>query len=134
MNKIEDHLLAISKCIFQERNNWKYVSIQQKEKWFFIINRNMSKRFPNLSQLLNNKNLDKSVGMDLWFHFMKSKPYPNWFWSKNKEEKLKFNISEKEYEKLLIHLQVKSEELNFLIKHHKEEIIEELEYLKKLYK
>ena len=131
MNQIEDHLLAISKCIFQERNNWKYVSIQQKEKWFFIINRNMSKRFPQQSQFLNNKNIDKSIGMDLWFEFMKTQPYPKWFWSKPKEEKTKDDISEKEFKRLLSYLEIKSEELDFLIKHHKDEVIEELEYLKK---
>jgi hypothetical protein len=84
------------------------------------------------SQLLNSKNIDKSIGMDLWFEFMKTQPYPKWFWSKPKEEKTKGDISEKEFKRLLSYLEIKSEELDFLIKHHKDEIIEELEYLKKI--
>ena len=129
---IENNILAISNVMFRNKEDWSKVSDDQKDQFFFIFNRYFSKRYPIESQLLNSKSIDKTIGMDLWFNFMKSKPYPKWFWSKPKEEKIKGDISEKEFKRLLSHLQIKSEELDFLIKHHKDEVIEELEYLKKI--
>jgi hypothetical protein len=129
---IDNNILAISNVMFRDKKDWSKVTDEQKEQFFFIFNRYFSKKYSMESQLLNDKDIDKIIGMDLWFEFMKTQPYPKWFWSKAKEEKTKGDISEKEFKRLLSHLQIKSEELDFLIKHHKDEIIEELEYLKKL--
>jgi hypothetical protein len=130
MNQIEDNLLAISKCMFQDRNKWKYISTQQKEKWFFIINRNMSKKFPHLSQLLNDKKIDKSSALDLWYYYMLDKPYPNWFWSKS----LKFDKSElddKDFKLLFEKMGLnKEDDLIYLIQNYPDIIMEELKFYK----
>jgi hypothetical protein len=118
--------------MFQERNKWKYVSDKQKEKWFFIINRNMVKKYPQKAQLLNLKTIDKATAMDLWFHFMKTQPYPDWFWSKSpKPEK---DMPEKEYKQLLRHFKIKKSDLDYLIDRYPDFIKEEQTYLKKLEK
>lgn len=130
MNLIEDHLLAISKCMFQERNNWKFVTDEQKEKWFFIINRNMSKKYPHLTQLLNDKTTDKVAAMDLWYHFMEGKPYPRWFWSKSEKAKSDSDFSEREISSLLNKFDIRREELDLLIKFNLNDVKEELKYIK----
>lgn len=89
---IEDNLLGISKIIFQNRKEWVNVSDEQKEKYFFIFNRFFSRKYPDLSYLINLKTMNKSEGMDLWFYFMEDKPYPKWFWSKkSKKDKTYLN-------------------------------------------
>jgi hypothetical protein len=128
--EIEDNLLSISNALFKNRDNWKYVTEQQKEKWFFIFNRYFSKKYPNRSQLLNDKYQDKVLGMDLWFHFMKSEPYPKWFWSKSEKEKDKSELSDKEIKELLLNLQITRSELDLLIKWYPDLIKEELKYYK----
>lgn len=135
MMLIEDHLLAISKCMFQERNKWEYVTDEQKEKWFFIINRTMSKKYPELSQLLNQKTIDKVASMDLWFHFMEGKPYPKWFWSKTeKKNNINNKLTDSEISMLLKEFQIREEELNILLEYHHDEVLETLKYLKDLEK
>lgn len=130
--EIEDNLLAIVNAMFKNRNNWNFVSNKQKEKWFFIINRNFSKKYPQKAQLLNLKTIDKATAMDLWFHFMKTQPYPDWFWSKSpKQEK---DMPEKEYKQLLRHLKIKESDLDYLIDRCPDFIKEEQAYLKKLEK
>lgn len=129
---IENNILAISKVMFTNKNDWKKVTVEQKEQFFFIFNRYFSKKYPDLSSLLNDGNQEKVVGMDLWFEFMKDKSYPQWFWSKATKNSEEF--SDKETSQLLQHLDINEQELNFLIKHYKQEIIEELDYLKKLSK
>lgn len=131
---IENNLLAISNVIFKNKKDWSKVTKDQKEQFFFIFNRLFAKKYPNLSILLNEKIIDKEAAMDLWFEFMKNEPYPQWFWSKPKLKTSNDSISDKDYELLIKHTGLKNDELNFLIKHHNQEIIEELNYLKKLTK
>lgn len=127
---IDNNVLAISKCMFQERKNWKFVTDEQKELFFFIINRYMSKKYPYLAQLLNDKTTDKVSGMDLWFHFMEGKPYPKWFWSKSEKSKDDSIFSEKEINSLLNKFDIKQEELDLLIEYHLDDVREELKYIK----
>lgn len=125
-----DNLLSVSKAMFQNRNDWKFVTGEMKEKYFFIFNRYFSKKYPNESQLINHKSIDKSIGLDLWFHFMKDKGYPRWFWSKSKSEKSN-DLSEIDFKLLMRKLDLnKNDDLQYLINNHPELIDEELEFYK----
>lgn len=129
MKKIDDNLLAIFNTMFKYREDWKFVTDEQKETFFFIINRNLSKKYKSQSQLLNLKNVNKISAMNLWFYFLENEPYPKWFWSKG-EKSDKSEMPEKDY-KLLIHkLQIKDIDLDYLIKNHIDFIQEELKYFK----
>lgn len=131
-------IIDVANAIFKFKNDWIYtndkkkVSDEDKEKFFFIFNRYFSKKYPEKAQLLNLKTIDKATAMDLWFHFMKKQPYPDWFWSKSpKKEK---DMPEKEYKQLLRHLQIKESDLDYLIDKYPDFIKEEQTYLKKLEK
>jgi hypothetical protein len=124
-------LIDVAKAIFTNKNNWKNISDEDKERFFFIFNRYFAKKYPEKSQLLNLKVIDKVSALDLWYHFMLNKPYPNWFWSKS-EKAEKSDISEKEYKLLLLNLKIKDIDLDYLIEHHIEFIKEELKYYKDL--
>lgn len=134
MKTVDDNLLAIFKAMFNNRNDYKYVTDEQKDKFFFIINRNMSKKYPYLAQLVNDKSVNKSTAMDLWFNFMYDKPYPKWFWSKSDKVSNKSGISEKEKNILLQKFDIKQEELDILISKYHEEFTEELKYIRELNK
>jgi len=113
------------------KSDWMRISDEDKIKNFFIINRSLSKKFPDKAQLFNLKLIDKITSMNLWHHFMLNKPYPNWFWSKSEKVK-KSDISEKEHKLLLLNLKIKDIDLDYLIEHHIDFIKEELTYIKKL--
>lgn len=131
--EIEDNILAISNCIFNNRENWKFVTDEQKIKWFFIFNRYFAKKYPEKSQLLNLKVIDKVSSLNLWYNFMLDKPFPKWFWSKS--EKLeKSEVNDKDYKLLLEKLKVKSNDLDYLIDKHMDFIKEELKYFKEIEK
>lgn len=114
-----------------KRGNWEAITVEEKEKNFFIFNRYFSKRYPEQAQLLNLKNIDKVVGMELWYQFMKNEPYPSYFWSKS-EKSDKPILAPKDYRMLLVSLKVKPDDLDYLIEKHYEFIKEELSYLKKV--
>lgn len=127
--KIENNILEISKVMFNNKKDWVYVTDEQKEQFFFIFNRYFSRKYPNLSQLVNHKLIDKSVGMDLWFEFMKNKPYPQWFWSKTKKTS-KQNKDENLYEELRQSLNFTETEFDFLSEYYPQELEEEINYIK----
>ena len=131
-------IIDVANAIFKFKNDWIYnskkekVTDDEKIKYFFVFNRYFSKKYTQKAQLLNLKSIDKATSMDLWFHFMKTQPYPDWFWSKSpKQEK---EIPEKEYKQLLRHLSIKESDLDYLIDRFPEFIKEEQAYLKKLEK
>lgn len=128
---IEDNILSISKAMFQNRGDWKFVTQEMKEKYFFIFNRYFSKKYPKMAQLLNDKNINKSISLDLWFNFMSDKPYPKWFWSKSQEKKIE-STSKGDFELLMEKLQLnKKEDLEYLIQNFPDIMEEELKFYKK---
>ncbi len=130
--RIDDNLLAITNTIFKNKSDWKWITDEQKEAYFFIINRMMSKKYSTKAQLFNIKNIDKVSSMNLWYQFMLDKPYPKWFWSKSKKENS--SISEKDFKLLISKLKIKDLDLYYLIEKHFDFIKEELNYYKSLEK
>lgn len=122
-------LIDVVNALFKNRNNWVNITDEEKQKNFFIINRYFSKIYPDKAQLLNSKNIDKVMAMDTWFYFMVNEPYPKDFWSKS--EKVVSILSDKEFKNLSKHLQLRKEDIEYLIEKYPDLIKEELEYLKK---
>jgi len=135
MKQIEDNLLAIFNAMIKNKEDWQYVTDEQKESYFFIMNRYFSKKYPELSQLFNVKSINKVAAMDVWHEFMLDKPYPKWFWSKdvknNHKNSNEIKISDKDYQSLLLNLQIKDIDLDYLIINNKDFIKEELDYINK---
>ena len=128
----------VANAMFKFKKDWIYntngdkITDDDKNDFFFIYNRYFSKLYPEKAQLLNLKNIDKVLAMDLWFHFMKTQPYPSNFWSKTpKQEK---ELLEKDYKLLLKGLKVGQFDLDYLIEKFPDFIKEELTYYKKLEK
>jgi hypothetical protein len=112
-------------------HSWNDIPDEDKEKNFFIINRYFSKKYPKQAALLNLKNIDKIVALEIWYQFMKTEPYPKWFWSKS-DTKDKPILPAKDYRMLLISLKIKPQDLDYLIDKHFDFIKDELTYLKKV--
>lgn len=123
-------LIDVANAMFRKAD-WSKINDFDKERFFFIFNRYFAKKYPERSQLLNLKIIDKVSSLDLWYHFMKDKPYPNWFWSKSDKVE-KSDIPEKDYKLLLMKLKIKDIDLDYLINKNPDFIKEELKYYKDL--
>jgi hypothetical protein len=129
---IDDNILAVSKCIFQNREHWQYVTDKQKKDFFFIFNRYLSKRYPYLAQMLNDKLFDEISGMNLIYAFFTNKPYPKWFWSKSEKKSEKTLFSNSEIVSLQARLDINKDELDILLMYHLDEVKEEIKWMKSL--
>lgn len=123
---MKKNLLQISNIMFKDRQKWSEVTDEEKGDFLFIFSRLFSKRYPELAQFINTTGTNPVVGMDLWFHFMKGKPYPQWFWSKSAQSEK----SEKTWEKLGL----REDEFEIIEKFYPEELEAELKWLKDLQK
>lgn len=122
-------LIDIANALFKTKSDWKKITDDDKEKFFFIFNRYFAKKYPEKAQLLNLKTIDKVSAFNLWFQFMLDKPYPNWFWSKSTT--IEKSISEADFSLLIRKLRIKDLDLHYLIENYPEFIKEELKYYKK---
>jgi hypothetical protein len=138
-------LIDVVNCLFVKRSEYKNLSIEDKDKFFFIINRYLAKKFPEIAQNFNIKMIDKSVCLDLWFIKKPWEEYPNqqfkyapsFFWKKSSSEKgdkKKEIISEKDIKLLSLKLNLRIIDIKFLITYHIKLIKEELKYYKELEK
>jgi hypothetical protein len=131
---MDHNILTISKIIFGDRSKWNQITDKDKEKFFFVFNRYFSKKYPDLSILLNDKTQDKSMGMDLIFNFFKNKPYPDWFWNSQKTSNGSKVGPDSFLEEIMINLDLGKEEVLFLEKYYPDQIKQEISYIQKLKK
>lgn len=125
-------LIDIANAFFKNKNDWKSISSEDKDKFSFIFNRYFSKKYPQYSILLNSKNQDKSVILDMWFELLKSeRTYPNWFWSKSKKEVS--TIDDKDIKLLMSKIKLdKESDLLYLVDKYPDLIKQELDFYKKV--
>lgn len=129
-------LADVVNYLLKDRHKYKTIPVKDKENSFFIINRFLSKKFPEQAQKFNKKNIDKSLALDLWFLFLrheKRNEIFKWFWSKvpNKPNK---KLSEADSKLLLSKFEIRKEDIDMLVMYHMDFIEEELKYFKELKK
>ena len=114
--------------IFKNQSDYKKLSNEDKEKFFFIINRKLARKYPKHAQFFNNKNIDKSNALDLWYYFFLkkgAKGIPSWYWgNKKKTKKEKPLISKEECVTVCNLFDVTEKEIDFLIQNYPEYILE----------
>jgi len=116
-------------CIFINKQKYWKILDSDKEKNFFIINKKFSRMYPEIAQIFNYKNMDKSIALDKWFfHFRDKKSIPQWYWNKkkskiNKDKIIGYELIERE--------NISENDLLFLNKYYKIELKKEILKIKK---
>lgn len=77
-------LFEITKIIFEKPHEWKDITIGEKKKYFFIINRMFAIQFPMQANALQNNKINQVGVMDFWQDFMRKRYQrtPNWMFTK----------------------------------------------------
>lgn len=134
------NLKDVVNYLIKDRKKYRTLTVKEKEYNFFIINRLMSKRYPLVSHKFNSKSIDKSLGLDMWFFHIGQEikggnidySFFKWFWSKSKSDTIDNGLNDKDNSYLLKRLNLSQDDLNFLLRFYKDEVIDEMKYLKKL--
>jgi hypothetical protein len=117
--------------IFNKKKDYYKILDSDKEKNFFIINRKFSRKYPEMANYFNNKNIDKSSALDKWYYFfINQHGIPAWYWGnkKNKKNNDKINgyiLIERE--------NLTKNDLIFINKYYSSDLKNEIKKIKKYY-
>ena len=130
--------ISLGNIIFKDRFNYKYVTDEDKEKNFFILNRKFAYKDIKKAQFFNNKNIDKASALDVWFNiFSNMSNIPGWYWKtkiKPKTKKQKISLKKDDINELKDKFGLSDFELQFLYKYHMDDIMYNIKQLKKFKK
>ena len=120
-------LIDVVNALTKKRHQWSNISDDDKERCFFIINRFLSRLYPEMAQDLNNKNTDKPTQLDIWFKFLEDKPNFN-IWPKKMKQG---EISTSDRNLVKKSLDIDDNDVDYLHRFCKEELSKLIKNLKK---
>ena len=87
--------ITLSNIIFKDKEKFKFVSDEEKETNFFMLNRKYAFKYLKQAQFFNNKNIDRASAIDVWYQifYKTTNGTPAWWWKTkaNPKEKSKFS-------------------------------------------
>jgi hypothetical protein len=128
------NLSDIMKMIFTDRKSFQNLSDEDKSKWGFIVNRMLSKKYPEYAQKLNIRQGDFTMILNLWWLYIGYRPdrnYNRWIWEsgskgKTKIDKESIQLIQDKYTWITIY------DIEYLYNWYQKDFKEEIKYLKKL--
>lgn len=131
MAKID--FITLANIIFKDKEKYKFVSDEEKETNFFVLNRKFAIKYLKQAQFFNSKNVDKPSALDLWYqiHYKTTNGTPSWWWKTKQSTKLKSEFSNNDLKLIKTHHNISDNDINFLIKFNSDKLKEEIKRLKK---
>jgi hypothetical protein len=125
--------IQVVDLIFKNRSKYKVLSDEDKINTFFMVNRKFAVKYIKEAEFLNNKFIDKASALDTWYnYFSDARGIPGWYWSKSTKEKEKIKkIPSADKQDFIDRNDLNENDYNFLEKHFKEEVEEEIKKIKK---
>ncbi|MCK9416068.1 hypothetical protein M0Q97_05345 [Candidatus Dojkabacteria bacterium] len=134
MAKID--FITLSNIIFKnkEKEKYQYVSDEEKEANFFMLNRKFAIKYLKQAQFFNNRNVDKSSAIDIWYKIFKNTTYdtPSWWWkSKQTKNKPKSEFASSDLKLIKDYYELTNGDIKFLITYYKDILKDDIKRLKK---
>jgi hypothetical protein len=131
--------ITLAKIIFGDidKNKYQYISDEEKDASFFMLNRKYAYFDIKKSQFFNNKNMNRASAMDVWYQiFYKLKGTPQWWWktSQKANPKAKSEFSNVDIKLIKEYYDLKDNDVKFLIKFYSDKLKEDIKRLKKFKK
>lgn len=85
------------RIMFSSHSEYETITKKEKEDFFFIFNRQMSRKLPEHAERFNHRRVNKEIAMDTWLIFIHhlqnsgDRDFPNnrmpkWFWGTKRTE------------------------------------------------
>jgi len=134
MAKID--FITLANIIFKDKNKYSYVTDEDKENNFFMLNRKFAMKYLKQAQFFNNKNIDKPSAIDIWYQifYKTTNGTPDWWWKTKQTIKQKSDISKNDLKLVKDFYNLKDKDIDFLIQYENEKLKEDIKRLKKFKK
>lgn len=130
--------ITLANIIFKDKNKYEYVSDEEKENNFFILNRKYAIKYLKQAQFFNNKNIDKASAIDVWYQvfYKTTNGTPDWWWktSQKSKEKIKSEFTAADLKFIKEYYQLTDNDIKFLVKYCSDKLKLNIKRLKKFKK
>ena len=128
--------ITLGNIIFKDKHKYKFVTDEEKEANFFMLNRKYAIKFLKQAQFFNNKNVNRASAIDIWYQvFYKiTNGTPAWWWKTKVEPKPKSEFVNADIKLVKSHYDITDSDIKFLIKFYPEKLKEDIKRLKKFNK
>lgn len=125
--------ITLSNIIFKDKDKYKYVTDEEKEANFFMLNRKFAIKYLKQAQFFNNKNINKSSAIDIWYQifYKNTTRTPEWWWKTKITKKEKSDFSNADIKLLKEYYNITNRDVDFLIKYEKEKLKINIKRIKK---
>ena len=125
--------ITLANIIFKDKDKFVFVSDEEKYDAFFKLNRKFAFKYLKQAQFFNNKNIDRSSSIDVWYQifYKTTKGTPQWWWKTKQKTKEKSEISSSDLKLIKSYYNLKDKDIDFLIKFNIDNLKEEIKRLKK---
>ena len=128
--------ITLANIIFKDKSKYKFVSDEEKETNFFMLNRKYAIKFLKQAQFFNNKNVNRASAMDIWYQvfYKTTNGTPQWWWKTKVEAKQKSEFINADIKLVKSYYDITDSDIKFLIKFQSEKLKEDIKRLKKFNK
>lgn len=127
--------ITLANIIFKDKDKYKYVSDEEKETNFFMLNRKFAIKYLKQAQFFNNKNIDKASSIDIWYQifYKTTNGTPQWWWQtkQNKSPKIKSEFNNNDLKLIKEYYELSDNDIKFLINYYSDNLKEDIKRLKK---
>ena len=130
--------ITLANIIFKDKQKYKFVSDEEKDNNFFMLNRKYAIKYLKQAQFFNNKNVNRASAIDIWYQvfYKTTNGTPPWWWKTKQPQKVKTKSEFINSDIKLIkdYYNLKDVDIDFLIKFYSEKLKEDIKRLKKFKK
>lgn len=134
MAKID--FITLGNIIFKDKDKYKFVSDEEKETNFFILNRKFAIKYLKQAEFFNNKNVNRPSAIDVWYQvfYKTTNGTPDWWWKTKQSVKPKSEFTNIDIKLIKEYYDLTDNDMKFLIKYNSEKLKLDIKRLKKFKK
>ena len=128
--------ITLANIIFKDKDKYKFVSDEEKDANFFMLNRKYAIKYLKQAQFFNDKNVNRASAMDIWYQvfYKTTNGTPQWWWKTKQEVKQKSEFATADIKFIKSYYDITDSDIKFLIKFKSEKLKEDIKRLKKFNK
>ena len=125
--------ITLSNIIFKDKDKYKFISDEEKETNFFMLNRKFAFKYLKQAQFLNNKNVNKASAIDIWYQifYKTTNGTPAWWWKTKATPKEKSKFPSADIKLIKDYYELTDDDMKFLITYYEEKMKDDIKRIKK---
>jgi len=127
--------ITLANIIFKDKDKYKFITDEEKEDSFFMLNRKFAYKYLRKAQFFNNKNINKSSSLDIWYQifYKTTNGTPDWWWKTKQpsKNKIKSEFNNNDLNLIIDYYEIKKSDIEFLIKYYSQDLKDDIKRLKK---